>query len=108
MKKLLISGQSGFIGSNLVEALSKKYKIIGIASKKIPNSKIIQIKKNILKVNYNDIPKDISSIIHLAAITDVEFCQRNPLECFSVNIHGTKNLLDIARNSNLQFFESTA
>ena len=28
MKKILISGGSGFIGSNLVNALSKKYKLI--------------------------------------------------------------------------------
>lgn len=109
MEKLLISGQSGFIGSNLVKVLSKKYKITGIASKKIPKSEITQIKKNILDVNNKDIPKDLSKIIHLAAITDVEFCQKNPIECFSINIQGTKNLLDIARKRDAQFlFLSTS
>lgn len=35
-------------------------------------------------------------IIHLAAETDVDLCQRNPEECYKINVEGTQNLINIA------------
>ena len=103
MKKILVTGHNGFLGSHLTEELSKKYQIIGLSNEKTKNSKIKQINKDIRKVKTSDFPKDISHIIHLAALTDVQYCQKYPTQCFEVNVMGTQNLLEIARKLNSKF-----
>jgi len=102
LKKLLITGHNGFIGTNLVKSLSEKYELFGVSLNRSPQ-KINQIKKNINKLKIDDLPKNISSIIHLAALTDVDFCQKNPIECFQANVYGTQNILEITREINANF-----
>jgi len=102
LKKLLITGHTGFIGTHLVKSLSENYELFGVSLNNSPN-KINQIKKDINKVNINDLPKNITSIIHLAALTDIDYCQKNPLECFEINMNGTQNMLEIARKINANF-----
>ena len=109
MESILITGHGGFIGSHLVENLSKNHNIIGIGKTRLKNTKIIQINQDIAKIKPEKIPKKISAIIHLAAITDIKFCQDNPQKCFKVNVQGTQNLLEICRKRNLKFiFLSTS
>ena len=108
MKKILITGHNGFLGRNLVDFLSSKHQIIGV-SNFIRNDKIKQIKSDIGKLTLNKIPKDISCIIHLAALTDVSYCEKNPAKCIEVNVLGTQKMLDIARKLNSKFiFLSTS
>ena len=92
MKKILITGFTGFLGSNLIDVFSKKYELIGITHKKKSKQKIIQIQKNIRNLTINDIPNDIESIIHLAANSDIKFCNENPQKCYQTNVDGTLNM----------------
>ncbi len=109
MKKILITGYNGFIGGNLVEKLAKKYDVVGVSNVTNSVSSIIKIRKDIRKLSIRDIPKDISHIVHLAALSDVSYCQENPSGCFDVNIHGTQNLLEISRKMGSKFlFVSTS
>lgn len=103
MKTILVTGHSGFIGSHLVNSLSRKFQIIGLSNKITTNSSIIQIKKNIDNISISDLPKEIFCIIHLAALTDVEYCNDNPSECFKVNSLGTQKMLEISRKKNSKF-----
>lgn len=108
MKKILVTGHSGFIGSNLTRIL-KNYEIIGISNNILPDMPFLQIKKDVRKININEIPKKIDCIIHLAAITDVEYCNNNPVECFDVNFNGTQQMLEVARQTDSKFiFLSTS
>jgi len=102
LKKIIITGHSGFIGQCLVKSLKEKYEVIGI-SRKIFDSDIVNIKKDIRKININDIPKNISCIIHLAGLTDVYYCQENSSKCFDVNVGGTQNMLEIAKQRKSKF-----
>lgn len=109
MKKILVTGYSGFIGNNLIKKLGKRYKIVGVSNVKNSIHSITKIRKDIRNLSYRDIPKDISYIIHLAAISDISYCQKNPSECFDVNIRGTQNLLEISRKIGSKFlFVSTS
>jgi len=102
MKKIIITGHNGFLGTNIVKQLSKKYKIIGISTVD-QNTEIFQIKRDVRKISLNEIPKDIFCIIHLAAITDVKYCEENLRECFDVNFNGTLNMLEISRKLKSRF-----
>ena len=102
MKKILITGHSGFIGQYLVKSLKEKYEVIGI-SRKIFDADIINIQKDIRKINIKDIPEDVNCIIHLAGLTDVYYCQENSSKCFDVNVGGTQNMLEIAKQRKSKF-----
>ena len=81
MKQIIITGHNGFLGSNiLLKLVSEKYAITGISKTIKKNNSIKQIKRNILDVKDSDIPKN-SCIIHLAAITDVAYCEKYPKKC---------------------------
>jgi len=108
LKTILITGHNGFIGSHLVEVLRKNHPIIGLSNEKTfqPSSSknnLKQIKCDINKIKINQIPNDVFSIIHLAAITDIQYCEQNPKICFDVNVHGTKKMLEFARKKDLKF-----
>ena len=80
-------------------------KIVAVA-KKNPLKKdldIINIKKDVRKLNLNDLPSNFDCIIHLAGFTDVQYCQQNPSKCFDVNVKGTQNMLEMARQKKSKF-----
>ena len=95
MKKILITGAFGQLGNSLCKTLSNesilatgrsissstKYKSIELD---ITNPK--QVKGVIYKYN-----PDI--IIHLAAMTDVDGCEKNPETAFDVNVKATEGLI---------------
>ena len=96
MKKILITGSSGFIGKNLVESLLSEYKVIGLSKK---NSKLNHITKDISKITSKDF-KNIFCVIHLAAITDPKVCENFPDKCITTNVLGTQKILEAARKNN--------
>jgi len=100
MKKITITGHNGFLGSNLLlKLISEKYDITGISKTIKKNNSIKQIKRNILNIKDSDIANN-SCIIHLAAITDVAYCEKHPEECYNVNVIATQKILEIARKKN--------
>jgi len=98
LKKILITGSSGFIGKNLVESLLSEYEIIGL-SKKQKNSKSEHVTKDISKITSKDF-KNIFCVIHLAAITDLKVCKDFPDQCIATNVLGTQKILEAARKNN--------
>ena len=103
MQTVLITGYNGFIGSNLTKYLeSKGYRIIGISNKtgKLTTKKIC---KDITKIVPSDFKEKIHCVIHLAALTNVDYCQKNPQKCFEINVMGTQRILEIARKIQAKF-----
>jgi len=100
MRQITITGHNGFLGSNLfLKLISEKYDITGISKTIKKNNSIKQIKRNILNIKDSDIANN-SCIIHLAAITDVAYCEKYPEECYNVNVMATQKILEIARKKN--------
>ena len=95
---IVITGSSGFVGSHLLDKMLPTNKIIGISlgkDKKRHGFSFIQ--KDITKISTDDLPAKIDAIVHLAAITDVQYCKEHPQECFMTNVLGTQKILEIAR-----------
>ena len=70
MKKILLTGSTGFIGSTLVKVLSKKYLIYIILRKK--NRKFSK-NKNIIKIKYNNL-KNLNNKLRKLKINTVVHC----------------------------------
>ena len=97
MKTILVTGYDGFIGTNLVNSLTQNYKIIGLSKTKNSKFEFKQIQRDLLQTSPNDIKENISYLIHLAALTDVVYCQKYPSKCFQTNVIGTQKILELAR-----------
>jgi len=82
--RYLITGSYGRLGSELKKHFRNSL-CPGDMIMDITNDKEVW---NVFRVYRPDV------VIHCAAMTDVSYCERNPLECFEVNAVGTYNLLD--------------
>ena len=103
--KILITGSNGLLGQKLVAQLSKsKIDYLATSKGENRNSNCHQENYKTLDItNVADTIKVISDfspeyIIHTAAVTNVDFCELNHDQCHEVNVRGTKNVFDSARN----------
>jgi len=104
LKEIIVTGHNGFVGSHLVKFYqSKNYDVAGISKKSEKELKIKQIKKDIRKITSKDIKGDVFAIIHTAGITNYQYCQNHPSECFETNILGTLRMLEIAKEKKCKF-----
>ncbi len=106
MKKVLITGIEGFVGSYLAEYLSyKRYKIYGIYFAE-PIKRIGKLYHCDVRdyANTFKIIKEIrpDAIYHLAAQSSVSQGEKNILDTFSVNVGGTLNILESMRQAKLK------
>ncbi len=106
MKKILVTGSVGQIGSELTMALREKYgndNVVGCGRKTKPSEKLL----NSGPFEYLDITDretvekvvkkyDIDTIYNMAAILSA-VGEEKPLLCWNVNINGMYNILEIAR-----------
>jgi len=109
--KAIVTGGNGFIGSRLVDKLiSLGFQVIVIDDlsakcneKFYFNNKAINHKVNIL--DYDKIfPlfKDVDYVFHLAAESRIESAIQNPCYTTRVNVEGTCNVLQAAREHNVK------
>lgn len=92
---IFITGSSSFVGQKLIKKLrEKKINFTGIDHKVGKFSGKNIFKKNINDKNISKLIKKNSTIIHLAAISNVKDCEKNPRETLRTNINGTINLIE--------------
>ncbi len=109
MNKILVTGGAGFIGSHLVEYLSKKNKVI-VIDKLMHGNKIKLNSKNIqfIKGDIRDaqlvtkISKNCSTIFHLAAILGVDIVSDRNLETMECEFEGLKNVCNAAKKNKVK------
>lgn len=104
-KIAVVTGGAGFIGSHLVDELVRRgytvRAIDNLISGKLSNvNKKADFYKNDIRdtVALAKILAGASSIFHLAALPRVEYTIKNPVETHEVNVTGTLNILNVAKN----------
>ncbi len=98
-EKLLITGASGFIGTNLLEFLQNKYILCNIDCNKPKIQERSSYWKNIDITDYVEFEKAVlefapNYIIHLAARTDL---QGKTVDDYSANTIGVENLMKVVK-----------
>jgi nucleoside-diphosphate-sugar epimerase len=117
MTKVLITGIAGFIGSNLAERLLKEnYEVIGIdnlaygVKEHIPDG-VVFYQCDIRGKEIYELFKGIDYIFHFAAKNCISDCQLDPVETADINVHGTVNVFEAAKQANVKkiiYAESSA
>ncbi|WP_334103100.1 NAD-dependent epimerase/dehydratase family protein [Mesotoga prima] len=124
MKKVLVTGGAGFIGSHLCERLLKEeYFVINLDNFNNyydPKIKWRNIQEALKSQNYalyagdirdnkildqiNEEQGKIDIVCHLAAMAGVRNSLKDPVEYVSVDIGGTVNMLEFARRNGVEKF----
>jgi len=105
MKRLLITGASGFLGWHLCQLAKQEWEIYGTClshSIEIPGVKIF-------KVNLTDFPelqqifKTIkpAAVIHTAAHSQPNFCQIHPQESHTINVTASCNIAGLCADNSI-------
>ena len=95
MKRILVTGASGMLGSTLALDLSKSHKVFasGNSHMNFPiDYKIFDLSNESYKELIDWSKPEL--IIHCAALTNGNFCQNNPFDAFNINGYATKKFLD--------------
>lgn len=97
-KKILITGSEGFIGSKLLQRLSKDYITKGYD---IKSGDDLRDKYKLADLFQKE---NFDTVIHLAARAGVRMGEEHPEEFISTNINGTLNLVNLAKKHDIKHF----
>ena len=106
MKKVLITGCSGYIGSHLCKRLESEYEVYGLDIR--PNQHPVQ---QFFQVDINrpiDMPDEFDAVIHLAALVNVSQSEQMPIQYYITNLNGTMNVLNKINAKNFIFASTGA
>lgn len=115
VRKVVITGGTGFIGSHLAELLaSKKFKVT-VFDRYNTNYNLGNLSNSKFKKNINFIFGDIRDydsvfnalkgqdiVCHLAALIGIPYSYVSPMAYIKTNVEGTYNVLESAKNLNLE------
>src|SRR5260221_2529513 len=97
MKKILITGCGGMLGDAVYPELHKNYEVyatdINLIEPWLNYLDVCDFVK--VKETCKDFKPDF--IVHLAALTDMEYCETHPQEALETNGKATENLVNIAK-----------
>lgn len=113
MKKLLITGASGFLGWHLCQiAKQEKWEVYGTYHNHFLEKSDAKISKvdltnfQELKAIFNDIKPD--AVIHTAAQSQPNYCQLHPHESYSINVTASCHIAGLCADNSLPLvFTST-
>lgn len=110
-RKVLVTGGSGYIGSVLVTKLIAKNYAVRVLDKTYPQNEILSLIKRrgeFILEDIESVPKllfeGISSVIHLAAISNEPTADSNPKETRKINTIATVQLAKKAKKARVKRF----
>lgn len=102
--KLLVTGGSGLLGSNLVKMMEGRFAVHTIVYRHPMKFKTCQVHQlditkgnDLLRLVKNVDPE---CIIHTAALTNVDYCEIHRDEAWKINVEGTRNVVNAAEKTN--------
>jgi UDP-glucose 4-epimerase len=108
MKKVLITGVSGYIGSHLSKLLSSEYEVHGLDIDE-PQAPLHEFYRCDINRQFA-IPGDVEydAVIHLAALVRVGESEQIPIKYYITNLNGTMNVINRIKTKNFIFASTGA
>lgn len=101
MPKVLVTGGSGFIGTNLINKLKEEgYEVVNLSNHEPTDLKIDLTKDDLSQLDDHE----FDYVVHLAAVSSIKLAQGNEDETIEINLDGTKKLLDYFSTKPLKKF----
>ena len=107
-----ITGISGFLGNQFVQMENKNFRLVGTYHSK--SNRLPGIETHHLDIQNKEEVKALielvkpDMLVHLAALSNSNFCEKNEDLSFSVNVLGSENIARICQSQNIPFlFTST-
>lgn len=107
MKKILITGNSGYIGSHLSKLLDGEYELYGLDLKN-PQYPVTKQFKHDIRQNIPASKLEFDTIVHLAALVNVGESETTPTDYYMTNFIGTLNILNTLKCKNFIFASTGA
>lgn len=107
MKKILITGCSGYIGSHLIKYLENNYEIHGLDINE-PIVSLSKFYKKDINALTQSLDEQYDAVIHLAALVKVSESELTPVQYYSTNINGTINVMNNITTRNFIFSSTGA
>ena len=108
MKKVLITGCSGYIGSHLAKILmnTMKYEVHGLDIVD-PQQTMHRFYRQDINRQFT-IDEEFDAVIHLAALVRVGESERMPIKYYITNLNGTMNVINKVKTKNFIFSSTGA
>lgn len=107
MKKVLITGNSGYIGSHLTKLLENDYEVHGLDINE-PQVPVKKFYKQDIRYKLDLKDEAYDAIIHLAALVNVGESEKNPTDYYITNLFGTMNVVESIKTDNFIFASTGA
>ena len=95
MKKILITGASGFVGSRTVAALHDTYELITPCHSELDITSEEAVESFISRTQPD-------AILHLAALSNTGYCEEHPQESYLVNVISVENIAKAAARHDIK------
>lgn len=89
---IAITGAAGLFGHGLVQVLSARHTVTGLTHAEADITRADKLRAVISKIKPD-------AVVHPAGIPDLDICQGEPARAFLVNVHGTRNVVEAARQA---------
>jgi len=88
--RVVITGAAGLFGYGLVQVFKTRHEVFALTRAEADITRADEVRKV-----FNELRPEI--VVHPAAIPDLDICEENPAKGFLVNYHGTRNVVEAAR-----------
>jgi dTDP-4-dehydrorhamnose reductase len=93
MKKILITGGTGFFSSRFVEKYKMEFNILALSRIELDITDEVKVMEVITKFKPD-------YLIHTAAVAETEFCEKNPKLAYEINVDGAVNVAKACKKVN--------